>query len=322
MGKGSEEDETREECLTIEQVLDSKGPPDKLPSYWRTQSMKRHTALTASCRYGGSLLPNNNTDEKDPFCPIPAHLCGAKVLTIASHAKLVNTVPDSLEEPLVRVMVTQSRPIVASVQLNNVAVFNMVDSELTEDCLQALDSCNHFLARSNASENTIQAIQVQGAGPHFCPGGNLAPRQRLGQTGFSQIPYTGFISLVKVRSPHVPVTAALHGMVLGGGCGLAMNTDIRLADTNHTWSLGNLSRGMVPCMFMSKTLGTTMGLWHAMEMYLADSIFSSSASLSLNITSEVCSSIPNTKLGAFKLAEKEAEEDFIDFFGGNVREED
>lgn len=55
------------------------------------------------------------------------------------------------------------------------------------------------------------------------------------------------------------VSSAVHGFVVGGGVALMLNTVLRLASVTSTFSFGNLSRGMVPGMFLSHTLQSHIG---------------------------------------------------------------
>ncbi|CAE7837283.1 DGA1 [Symbiodinium sp. CCMP2592] len=62
--------------------------------------------------------------------------------------------------------------------------------------------------------------------------------------------------------------AALQGLVLGGGLAMALLCDLRVLDHQSSLSLGNLSRGMVPCMLLSCHL--LLSLSSAMDLYLTD----------------------------------------------------
>eukprot|EP00439_Symbiodinium_sp_Y106_P079420 s988_g18.t1 len=62
--------------------------------------------------------------------------------------------------------------------------------------------------------------------------------------------------------------AALQGLVLGGGLAMALLCDLRVLDHQSSLSLGNLSRGMVPCMLLSCHL--LLSFSSAMDLYLTD----------------------------------------------------
>ena len=124
-----------------------------------------------------------------------------------------------------------------------------------------------------ASEASELAILLTGSGPHFCPGGNPNASPRPGETAFQRPPYSIFLAILRLKE-FSPISVALQGLILGGGLAMAMLADIRVLDIAATVSLGNLSRGMVPCMLLSWLLPASIGLAEAMELYLTDDVIS------------------------------------------------
>ena len=125
-----------------------------------------------------------------------------------------------------------------------------------------------------ASEAQL-AILLTGSGPHFCPGGNPNASPRPGETAFQRQPYTIFLAILRLKE-FGPISVALQGLILGGGLAMAMLADLRVLDIAATVSLGNLSRGMVPCMLLSWLLPASIGLAEAMALYLTDDVISAS----------------------------------------------
>lgn len=145
-------------------------------------------------------------------------------------------------------------------------------------------------------------IVLQGSGPHFCPGGNVNYEVRAGEDAFSLAPLTGFVAELRLREAGF-VVCALHGLVQGGGLAMSQVVDLRFADAETTYTLGNLSRGAVPCILLSSALPKVFAtLANAMAFYLEDAIFDMAAALSLDLIHGVLPSVASTKEAAFHAA--------------------
>lgn len=77
----------------------------------------------------------------------------------------------------------------------------------------------------------LTALLVQGAGPHFCPGGNPELTIRPKSTQFTLTPFAGFIGEMRVRELQGPLAGAVHGLVLGGGIAFALNLEVLVAES-------------------------------------------------------------------------------------------
>lgn len=83
-----------------------------------------------------------------------------------------------------------------------------------------------------------------------------------------------FLAILRLQEFGGPISATLQGFVLGGGLAMAMLADLRVLDSGASVSLGNLSRGMVPCILLSLILPRGIGLAEAVDLYLTDNIVS------------------------------------------------
>jgi hypothetical protein len=76
----------------------------------------------------------------------------------------------------VRGIVAGTSPLIALVELNKVASFNMLDHDLAADVNFVLDViCSHVSVPTIDGRIGSPYLIMQGAGPHFCPGGNPVP---------------------------------------------------------------------------------------------------------------------------------------------------
>ena len=104
-----------------------------------------------------------------------------------------------------------------------------------------------ILALRNTFENlpsTVRAAVIDGEGPHFCAGLDLSELQErdAGQGLLHSRMWHAALDLIQ-HGP-VPVIAALHGAVVGGGLELASACHTRVADATTFYALPEGSRGI------------------------------------------------------------------------------
>ena len=104
-----------------------------------------------------------------------------------------------------------------------------------------------ILALRNTFENlpsTVRAAVIDGEGPHFCAGLDLSELQERDAGQGLQHSRMWHAALDLVQFGPVPVIAALHGAVVGGGLELASACHIRVADATTFYALPEGSRGI------------------------------------------------------------------------------
>ncbi len=91
---------------------------------------------------------------------------------------------------------------------------------------------------------TVGAAVLDGDGPHFCAGLDLSELKErdAGQGVYHSRMW--HLALEKLQYGPVPVIAALHGAVVGGGLELASACHIRVADETTFYALPEGSRGI------------------------------------------------------------------------------
>ena len=96
----------------------------------------------------------------------------------------------------------------------------------------------------DALPSTVRAAVVDGEGEHFCAGLDLSElRERDAGQGMHHS-RMWHDALERVQYGPVPVIAALHGAVVGGGLELASACHIRVADETTFYALPEGSRGI------------------------------------------------------------------------------
>ncbi|MBT2322841.1 crotonase/enoyl-CoA hydratase family protein [Variovorax paradoxus] len=92
--------------------------------------------------------------------------------------------------------------------------------------------------------STVRAAVIDGAGPHFCAGLDLSELKERDAGQGLRHSRLWHAALELVQHGPVPVIAALHGAVVGGGLELASACHIRVADTTTFYALPEGSRGI------------------------------------------------------------------------------
>ena len=104
-----------------------------------------------------------------------------------------------------------------------------------------------ILALRDAFENlptSVRAAVIDGEGPHFCAGLDLSELQERDAGQGVHHSRMWHAALDHVQNGPVPVIAALHGAVVGGGLELASACHIRVADSTTFYALPEGSRGI------------------------------------------------------------------------------
>jgi len=90
----------------------------------------------------------------------------------------------------------------------------------------------------------VRAAVIDGDGPHFCAGLDLSELQERDAGQGIHHSRMWHAALERVQYGPVPVVAALHGAVVGGGLELASACHIRVADASSFYALPEGSRGI------------------------------------------------------------------------------
>ena len=126
------------------------------------------------------------------------------------------------------------RDAVALVRLTRPLKRNALNDGLIADLQQAFD---HM-------PSTIRAAVLHGEGDHFCAGLDLSELQERDAGQGMMHSRTWHRALDAMQFGPVPVIAALHGAVVGGGLELASACHIRVADESAFYALPEGTRGI------------------------------------------------------------------------------
>lgn len=123
---------------------------------------------------------------------------------------------------------------VAIVRLNRAAKRNALSDALVQAVRHAFETL----------PSTVRAAVLDGAGEHFCAGLDLSELKERDAGAGLHHSRMWHAALEQVQYGPVPVIAALHGAVVGGGLELASACHIRVADETTFYALPEGSRGI------------------------------------------------------------------------------
>ncbi len=125
-----------------------------------------------------------------------------------------------------------------------------------------------------ATDDTLRAIHIRGAGDDFCAGADWVatnstgePRPRTGDL-LRRIPHTAHRVIELVHSIHLPVVCSVRGFAAGLGCNLALAADFTIAATDAVFWEPFAVRGFSPDSGATWLLPRLIGLTRAKRMLL------------------------------------------------------
>ena len=121
---------------------------------------------------------------------------------------------------------------------------------------------------------TVRAAVIAGEGDHFCAGLDLSELQERDAGQGMMHSRSWHTALERVQFGPVPVVAALHGAVVGGGLELASSCHIRVADESTFYALPEGSRGIFVGGGGSVRIPKLIGAARMTDMMLTGRVYS------------------------------------------------
>ena len=162
-------------------------------------------------------------------------------------------------------MTTSRADATLRITLDRPAHRNALSHQMIDDLVSALTAA--------ASDDSLRAISIAGAGDDFCTGADWVATNDSGRrprTGdlMRRIPHTAHRVIELVATIQLPVVCAVRGWAVGLGCNLALAADFTVADTGATFWEPFLSRGFSPDSGSTWLLPRLAGLTRAKRMLL------------------------------------------------------
>jgi enoyl-CoA hydratase/carnithine racemase len=170
-----------------------------------------------------------------------------------------------MSSPSVRV---ERQDTVALVILDRAGNRNSMTPEL-------LDGYAHAIRQVRAMAD-VRCVVLTGEGPSFSAGADFRSQiqreeegRTTGEKSFAM--YTPFLSTLEIE---VPVLGALQGHAVGGGFGLCLTADVRIASSTSKYGANFARLGLHPGMAVTYLLPRLVGVPRAMELLLTGRLFS------------------------------------------------
>jgi enoyl-CoA hydratase/carnithine racemase len=188
------------------------------------------------------------------------------------------------EQPRVRIDVADH---VATVTLTRPEKHNALDGAMFQAILDAAAT-----VRGTAG---VRAVVLHGEGPSFCSGldvaslmsgGGPVSMDELLERGSHKANLAQRVATDWIDLP-VPVIAALHGNVFGGGLQIALGADVRIAAPDASLSVMEARWGLVPDMGITSTLPRLVRLDVAKELTYTARRFSGTDAAQLGVVTRV-----------------------------------
>ena len=168
---------------------------------------------------------------------------------------------------------------IVRLQFNRPEVLNALDRASAQSFAHA--------CRDIASDHSVRAVIVSGAGRAFMAGGDLA-ELRADPTG-AAIALIGPMheAIVLLAEMRAPVIASLHGAVAGAGLSLALACDFAIAAEGTRFTLAYVNIGASCDLSGSWSLPRLVGLRKALEIALLGEHFDAAEALRLGLVNRV-----------------------------------
>jgi enoyl-CoA hydratase/carnithine racemase len=152
-----------------------------------------------------------------------------------------------------------------------------------------------FAAASAAAraDGEARCVIVTGTGAYFSAGADFKSNVQRGAT--HQLPhersfamYEPFLSLLEIE---VPVVAAVNGHAVGGGLGLALLCDVRIAARGAKLGANFCRLGLAPGLGISYVLPRVVGASRAAELMFTGRLLSGEEAAAMGLASEALDAV-------------------------------
>jgi len=147
----------------------------------------------------------------------------------------------------------------------------------------------------------VRVLVFTGAGRAFCAGHDVSDLSALTSMNIQSL--GDMIATPAIVRCAKPTIAAVNGVASGGGLGLALACDIRIASEQARFSSIFIRRGLVPDMGTTYLLPRVVGLPKALELMYTGDIIDAQEAYRIGLVNQV---VPHEELWstAFSLAER------------------
>jgi 2-(1,2-epoxy-1,2-dihydrophenyl)acetyl-CoA isomerase len=177
------------------------------------------------------------------------------------------------------VISTESRDGIAVICLNRPDKHNTLVPELLDSLVEHLQQAG----------GTGRPVVLTATGSTFCAGADLKwlGTYRDPALGVADLVAVHHMAIATLLDMPVPVIAAINGSVAGGGLGLALAADYRIAAQRATFTAAYFRLGLTPDGGSSAFLERTIGAARTLELLLTNRRLGASEAQAWGLVSEV-----------------------------------
>jgi enoyl-CoA hydratase/carnithine racemase len=191
---------------------------------------------------------------------------------------------------------------VATIEIQR-APYNFFDIVLINSIADALEAFD--------KDDKVRAIVLAAAGKSFCAGANFGDGSTLDKSGLrpgeaSNPVQSLYMQAVRLFRSQKPIVGAIHGAAVGGGLGLAMVPDFRVACPETRFCANFTRLGFHPGFGLSVTLPEVIGKTNAAMMFYTSRRVTGEEALAMGLA-DVLVSQDQVRAAAHKLAAEIAE---------------
>jgi 2-(1,2-epoxy-1,2-dihydrophenyl)acetyl-CoA isomerase len=172
---------------------------------------------------------------------------------------------------------------VAKLTLNRPEKLNALNKDLTIALYDALSQLDE--------DKSVNVVVICGAGRAFCAGGDLAAIMKGHEdndtTELEPILRMGMQAVLKIRTMHQPVIAAVNGPAAGAGMNIALAADIRIASDQASFGQNFAKVGLFPDYGATYLLPELVGPARAAEMFYTGEMIDAQTALRLGLVNHV-----------------------------------
>lgn len=151
-------------------------------------------------------------------------------------------------------------PHIGRITLNQESKRNALSAQMWTDLEKAIEIA--------AADEDLKVLVVTGAGDHFAAGADITEFETLYATAKTSADISARISgaMDALANFPKPTIAKIRGACVGGGCGIALACDIRIADGTSKFAITPGKLGLVYPFADIKRLIQAVGISHAKDI--------------------------------------------------------
>ncbi|MGD8837383.1 MAG: enoyl-CoA hydratase-related protein, partial [Desulfobacteraceae bacterium] len=147
---------------------------------------------------------------------------------------------------------------IATVFINRPKSLNALNTKTFEELDSVFDSLDN--------DQEVRVVLITGKGKAFVAGADIQEMRSFSALEAREFSNTGSLVFRKIELLKKPVIAVINGYALGGGCELAMASDIRLASEKAKFGQPETGLGIIPGFSGNIRLPRLVGMAKAKEL--------------------------------------------------------